>query len=242
MFAYFSIIILNIGDSSRYASSENELKKGNLILFSILALLITLGADIILKSNLISTERLLTNPTDIIGKINNTYLTTIALIFILVASLSTNLIANYIPSQNSLLNFLPKQLNLNSSGFIIILLGLIISMFWLPVLSQVGILSLLDTLGAFFGPIFGLIIADYYVINNKNIINKDIFSSNKESAYTHSNGWHIKAVYSVLIGFIFAASTIWNLKLNFLQSFSWILGALVTFLVYYLLSSKKINE
>ena len=248
MFAYFSIIILNIGDFSRYASSENELKKGNLslilnvILFSILALLITLGADIILKSNLITTERLLTNPTDIIGKINNTYLTTIALIFILVASLSTNLIANYIPSQNSLLNFLPKQLNLNSSGLIIILLGLIISMFWLPVLSQVGILSLLDTLGAFFGPIFGLIIADYYVISKKNIINKDIFSSNKESAYIYSNGWHIKAVYSVLIGFIFAASTIWNLKLNFLQSFSWILGAFVTFLVYYLLSSKKINE
>ena len=248
MFAYFSIIILNVGDFSRYASSENELKKGNLslilnvILFSILALLITLGADIILKSNLITTERLLTNPTDIIGKINNTYLTTIALIFILVASLSTNLIANYIPSQNSLLNFLPKQLNLNSSGLIIILLGLIISMFWLPVLSQVGILSLLDTLGAFFGPIFGLIIADYYVISKKNIINKDIFSSNKESAYIYSNGWHIKAVYSVLIGFIFAASTIWNLKLNFLQSFSWILGAFVTFLVYYLLSSKKINE
>ena len=115
-------------------------------------------------------------------------------------------------------------------------------MFWLPVLSQIGILSFLDTLGAFFGPIFGLIIADYYVISKKNIINKDIFSSNKESAYIYSNGWHIKAVYSVLIGFIFAASTIWNLKLNFLQSFSWILGAFVTFLVYYLLSSKKINE
>jgi len=244
LFAFFSIVILNIGDFSRYASSENELKKGNLslilnvILFSILALLITLGADIILKSNLITTERLLTNPTDIIGKINNTYLTTIALIFILVASLSTNLIANYIPSQNSLLNFLPKQLNLNSSGLIIILLGLIISMFWLPVLSQVGILSLLDTLGAFFGPIFGLIIADYYVISKKNIINKDIFSSNKESAYIYSNGWHIKAVYSVLIGFIFAASTIWNLKLNFLQSFSWILGALLTSLTYYLLAKK----
>ena len=115
MFAYFSIIILNFGDFSRYASSENELKKGNLslilnvILFSILALLITLGADIILKSNLITTEKLLTNPTDIIGKINNTYLTTIALIFILVASLSTNLIANYIPSQNSLLNFFPNN-------------------------------------------------------------------------------------------------------------------------------------
>ena len=51
------------------------------------------------------------------------------------ASLSTNLIANYIPSQNTLLNFLPKNLNLKSSGFIIIILGLLIGIFWLPILA-----------------------------------------------------------------------------------------------------------
>ena len=45
------------------------------------------------------------------------------LIFILFSSLSTNLIANYIPSQNVLLNLLPKNLSLKSSGLIIVLLG-----------------------------------------------------------------------------------------------------------------------
>ena len=242
MFAYFSIIILNYGDFSRYAKNENELKKGNLtlilniILFSILALFITLGSDIIINKNLTTAERILTNPTDIIGKIDNTYLTVFALLFILVASLSTNLIANYIPSQNTLLNFLPKQLNLNSSGFIIIIFGLVVASFWLPVLSQIGILSILDTLGAFFGPISGLIVADYYIVKKKKIINKDIFKS-KNSNYLYSNGWHIKAIYSILIGFIFSASTIWNPNLNFLQSFLWIFGAFITFITYYLLSS-----
>ena len=38
-------------------------------------------------------NRILTNPTDIIGKINNTYLTVTCLIFIFIASLSSNLIA-----------------------------------------------------------------------------------------------------------------------------------------------------
>ena len=70
----------------------------------------------------------------------------------------------------------------------------------------------------------------------KNSINKDICSSNKESAYVYSNGWHIKAVYSVLIGFIFAASTIWNSNLMFLQSYSWIIGAFVAGVAYYLLA------
>ena len=120
-------------------------------------------------------ERFLTNPTDIIGKIDNTYLTVISLFFIIVASLSTNLIANYIPSQNTLLNFVPKNLNLKSSGLLILLLGLLISVFWLPILSQIGILSFIDTIGSFFGPLFGLIVCDYYLIKKKKLLIK-IFS------------------------------------------------------------------
>ena len=245
MFAYFSIVILNFGDFSRYAKNETELNKGNLslvlnlILFSMISLLIVIGADIILNNGLTKSEKLLTNPTDIIGKFNNTYLTVTALLFILVASLSTNLIANYIPTQNALLNFLPKQLNLKSSGFIIIFIGFFIGLFWLPLLSQIGILSFLDTVGAFFGPMFGLMIADYYAIKKKNIINKDIFSSKPDSAYIYSNGWHYKAIYSIIIGFIFSASTIWNIDLRFLQSYSWIIGAFITYITYYLLAYRK---
>ncbi len=244
MFAFFSILLLNFGDYSRYAKDKNQLNKGNLslilnlILFSLFSVLLTLGADIILNSNLTQAERFLTNPTDIIGKIDNIYLTIISLFFIIIASLSTNLISNYIPSQNTLLNFLPKNLNLKSSGFLIIFFGLLISIFWLPVLSQIGILSFMDTIGSFFGPLFGLIICDYYLIKKGKVINKDIFSSKIESSYFYSNGWHYKAIYSVIIGFIFASSTIWNVNMQFLQTFSWLIGAFISFVTYYLLASK----
>ena len=244
MFAFFSIVILNFGDFSRYAKNQKELNRGNLtlifnlIVFSLLSVLITLGADIILNSNLTEAGKLLTNPTDIIGKFNNAYLTIVALFFILVASMSTNLIANYIPSQNTLLNFLPNKLTLKSSGFVIFFISLFVAVFWLPLLSQIGILSFIDTIGAFFGPIFGLMICDYYFVKKKIIVNKDIFSSKPKSSYMYSNGWHIKAVYSVLIGFLFSASTIWNIDLRFLQSYSWIIGAFVTYITYYLLASR----
>ena len=244
MFAYFSILIVNFGDFSRYVKNEKELNKGNLslilnlLLFSFLSVFIVLGADIILVKNFIQVDKLLTNPTDIIGKFDNTFLTSIALIFILFATASTNLIANYIPSQNTLLNFLPKNLSLKSSGILIIFISFFVSLFWLPVLSQIGILSMIDTIGSFFGPIFGVIIADFYLIRDKKIINKDIFSSLSTSTYYYSNGWQIKGVYAILIGFIFSSSTIWNVNLNFLQSFSWAIGAFVSWLTYYLLASK----
>jgi len=243
-FAYFSIVIVNFGDFSRYAKNENEVNKGNLslllnlLIFSFLAIFLVLGSSVFFEKNLIAVDRILTNPTDIIGKFDNTLLTFIALLFILVASTSTNLIANYIPSQNSIINFFPNKSSLKSSGMIIIFLGFIFAVFWDPILSKIGILSFVDTLGSFFGPIAGVMLIDYYVIKNKKVINKDIFSSNKDGAYHYSGGWQVKSIYSLFIGFIFASATIWNAELRFLQPFSWLIGAVFSSITYYLLASK----
>ena len=98
-----------------YVKNENELKKGNLslilnlIIFSFFAVFIVIGADVILNKNLENMERILTNPTDIIGKLI-ILINCNSFIFYIFASASTNLIANYIPAQNSLLNFLPTKL------------------------------------------------------------------------------------------------------------------------------------
>ena len=244
VFAYFSIVIINYGDFSRYVKNENELKKGNLslilnlLIFSLFAVFIVIGSDIFLNRNLENMERILTNPTDIIGKINNIQLTVVVLFFILFASASTNLIANYIPTQNILLNFLPDKLNLKSVAIIIAITGFFIGIFWLPLLSQIGILAFIDTVGSFFGPLFGIMVVDYYFVKKTNLENEDFFISNNSSLYFYSNGWHVKAIYSLLLGFIFAASTIWNEDLMNFQSYSWIIGAFISSLTYYLLSNK----
>jgi NCS1 family nucleobase:cation symporter-1 len=244
IFAYFSIVIINYGDFSRYVKDDNELKKGNLslifnlIIFSFFAVFIVIGSDIFLNKNLENMERILTNPTDIIGKVDNIKITVIVLFFIVFASASTNLVANYIPAQNTLLNLFPAKLDLKKTAIIITFFGSIIGLFWLSLLSQIGILSLIDTLGSFFGPLFGVMVVDYYLIKEKKLNNKDIFSIDTNNVYYYSYGWHIKAVYALLIGFIFSASTIWNPSLMNFQTYSWLIGALISSLTYYLLANK----
>ena len=105
-------------------------------------------------------------------------------------------------------------------------------------MSQVGALSIIDTIGAFFGPIFGIVIADYYIIKKKELVIKDIFSSKKDSAYYFSGGWQIRSIFCLIIAFIFSAATIWNADFRYLQSFSWLIGATVGFIMYYLVSKK----
>ena len=242
IFAYFSIVILSFGDFSRYVKDEKELNKGNfslilnLIIFSFFALFTVIGADAFLKQNPENLGKIFTNPTDIIGKINDLFLTVLVLIFVLIASASTNLIANFIPSQYTLINFSPNSLSLKSSSYIIAIISFLIGIFWLTYLSQIGILAFIDTAAAFFGPLFGVMISDYYLIKKGNLINKDIYSLEKNGSYYFSAGWHIKGVYSLLLGFIFSASTIWNSDLMFLQSYSWIIGAFVSAITYYLLA------
>jgi NCS1 family nucleobase:cation symporter-1 len=244
IFAYFSIIIVTFGDFSRYVKSESELKKGNLsllinlIIFSFFSVFIVIGSDVFLNLRFLDLSSILTNPTDIVGKFDNTSITVIAIFFIIISSASTNLVANFIPSQYSLINFLPNSLNLKSASYIILIVSFLIGIFWVTVLSQIGILSFVDTFSSFFGPLFGVMIADYYLIKSQSISNKDIYSTDTSGIYYFSSGWHIKGLYSLLVGFIFSASTIWNPNLMFLQSFAWIMGAIISLITYYLLTKK----
>ena len=245
IFSYFSIVIISFGDFSRYVKSPDALKFGNLslllnmIIFSVLSTTIVIGVDIILNQKLIGVNQLITKPMDIIGTIDNTFLTIIVLIFILFSSLSTNLISNYIPTQNTLINFMPSKLDLKNYGMLIFLLGLIVAGLWPSILSLIGTVSLINSLSAFFGPIFGVIIADYYFVKKENINHKDLFYMVENNLYYYSNGWNYKSLYALLIGFVFSFSIIWNYSLQDFKTFSWIIGSLVSFLIYYLLNNKK---
>ena len=244
IFAYFSILLVNFGDFSRYVQSEKELKKGNLslifnlIIFSFFSIFIVIGSDVFLNLKFLDLNSILTSPNDIIGKFDNLAITVTALIFIIVASISSNLVSNFIPSQYSLINFVPSKLNLKLSSLIIGLLGFLVSIFWFSVLSQIGILSIVDTVSSFFGPLFGVMIADYYFIKNKELSNKDIYSLDGKGKYFYSGGWHLKGIYSLFLGFIFSSSTIWNVNLMFLQPYSWIIGGIFSTITYYLLTKK----
>ena len=123
IFAYFSIIIISFGDFSRYVKDEKNLKKGNLslilnlILFSFFAVFIVIGSDAFLNLKFEDLDRIFTNPTDIIGKFDNLQITVVVLFFIIIASISTNLVANFIPSQYSLINLMPSKLSLKSASY-----------------------------------------------------------------------------------------------------------------------------
>ena len=58
---------------------------------------------------------------------------------------------------------------------LILFFGIIVGGLWPSLLSQIEVIRLIDSLAAFFGPIFGIIIADYYIVKKEKINHKDLF-------------------------------------------------------------------
>ncbi len=60
----------------------------------------------------------------------------------------------------------------------------------------------MDTLGAVIGPLFGILIADFYLVKKQKIVVDDLFTMKPEGTYWYRNGWNPVAVASTVIASI----------------------------------------
>ena len=64
------------------------------------------------------------------------------------------------------------SLTLKKTGVIISVIGLVISTFWLSIFSKGNILIFVEVAATTFGPIFGVVVADYYLFKKQQINHK----------------------------------------------------------------------
>ncbi len=240
MVAYFAAVIINFGDFSRFVKSENHMRLGNLLglplglaVFSFLALFITAGTAVLYGE-------MLTNPTDIIGKVDNLLLTVVAAITFFVATVGINLVANFIPPAYDLANLAPSHISARAGGFIAAFIAFFIGGLWVSAISNMGIAGFVDTLGAVLAPLYGIMVADYYLIQRQKLNIQDLFSSDPGGAYYFNKGWNTKALIAFAIASTFSVASVWTPALKALSGFSWLFGALLGgALHYYLMQNSK---
>lgn len=97
MVAYFAAVVVNYGDFSRFATSLSSMRRGNfyglpvsLTFFTFLALFITAGAYIAFQNG---EGTPLTNPAEIVGLVDNVWLTLVAAVTFFIAGLWVAVIA-----------------------------------------------------------------------------------------------------------------------------------------------------
>ena len=95
--------------------------------------------------------------------------------------------------------------------------------------------------GALIGPLFGILIADYYLVRNQHVVVDDLFTLEEDGAYYYSKGYNPAAVLTVAVTGGIAVLSVVVPKLTgvltWLPDYSWFLGCGLGFLVYLGLAS-----
>ncbi len=225
MIAYFAAVVINFGDFSRFVKTEEQMKRGNfwglpvsIAFFSFIALFVTAGTVVLFGEKLV-------NPADIVARVDNFWLTLIAAITFFAATVGINLVANFIPPAYDIANLAPSKISAKMGGIITAVIAFFIGALWVPVISTIGIAAFVDTLGALLAPLYGILVADYYLVRKRQIDLDALYSSDPKGAYYYTNGWNQKALIAFGLAAVFSVATVWMPALVSLSGYGWLIGA-----------------
>ena len=250
MVGYFAAVVINFGDFARFVKNEDEMKKGNLwglvgnvVFFSFITLMIT-GGTIAIFGEYVA------QPTDMVAKVDNLFLTIIAAFAFFAATVGINMVANFIPPAYDLANLMPSKINFRIGGLITAGFGFVIGGLWVAVITQMGLFPFVNTLGAILAPVFGIMIVDYYIIKKEKLDIDDLFDDSPKGRYHYNGGFNQKGMIAWILSGYIAVGTVWpNILFLGLDDFfanlgggggyAWIIGASLGAVIHLAISSKR---
>lgn len=234
MVGFWATMSISIADITRFASTQSDQVSGQLIglpgtmiLYSFVGIFVTCAAVINFKDVLIA-EDAPWDPVSLIAKFKSPVVVIISQLFMIIATLSTNIAANVIAPANAFSNIFPKKISFRMGGLITGIIGVIIMPWWL--LNEIS--GFLIFVSGLLGPVLGILITDYYFIRKKRVELAELY---KESGiYSYKNtGFNKAAIIALFIGVFLALIGYWVPAFNFLYSLSWFTGFIISSLIYY---------
>jgi len=196
--AYFAALLLNFGDFSRFAKSESAMKKGNFwglpvnfILFAIITVIVTGGSMKVFGEAIM-------DPVLIVEKINNPVATIVGSITFIVATMGINIVANFVSPAYDIANLAPQKIDFKMGGLITSILSVLVCP-WYFVSSAHAITVFVSIFGAVLGPMFGIMVADYYLVKKQTIVLEDLYTMSPKGSLHFDGGWNKKALLALAL-------------------------------------------
>jgi len=238
--AYFAALLLNFGDFARFGKNESAMKMGNFlglpvnfVVFSIVTVIVTAGTVQVFGEAIM-------DPVLIVERIGNPVVVAIGSITFIVATMGINIVANFVSPAYDIANLYPKRISFRLGGLITSILSVLVCP-WLFVASPQAITLFVAIFGAVMGPLFGTIIADYYLVKRQRVVLDDLYSMSPAGTYFYDKGWNRRAVIALAVsGFLsigLALLGAYGLIIN-VGDWGWLIGAVAAAAVYRALSSQ----
>ena len=251
MIAFWSTMSLSIPDFTRFSRSQRGQMVGQALglpatmtFFSVLAVLITSGGIALYG-------QAIWDPTQLIGRFDNTFVVLFGVITVVVATLSVNVAANVVSPSYDFSNVFPKLINRRVGGVLTGVIGIVIMPWRLLESANTFIFVWLNFYGGLLGAVAGVMIADYWVINHRRI---DVAECYREGGrYWFTGGWNWRAVVATVAGMTIGVGGAYSGLdasghktgpfpvdgyipfLKFFWDYNWVAGFILAFVLYLVL-------
>ena len=238
--AIYGTFVLNFCDFTRGAKSRQAVVMGNfwglpinMLFFGIIVVILT-GGQLAIDGTLIQ------SPTDIVQKIPNKFFLVLASLSLLILTIGVNLMANFVAPSFALANLMPHYLNFRRAAIVSAVIGFVI-LPWNLYSSPIVIVYFLGGLGAFLGPLFGIVMADYWLIRRQHVDVPKLYTHDPAGPYHYVNGINPNAIKALIPSALISLFFAFLPALHALSQFSWFIAAALGSIFYYVIAPKGLT-
>ncbi|KAE9585425.1 hypothetical protein Lal_00017943 [Lupinus albus] len=197
--SFWATLALNIPDFTRYAKSQNDQIIGQIGLPIFMGLFTFVGIAVTSSTKVIF-GKVISNPIQLLGQIGGFTTIILAIIGISLATITTNIAANVVAPANALVNLSPTLFTFRRGALLTAILGIAFQPWRLLKSSESFVYTWLVGYSALIGPIGGIILVDYYLIQKRNLCLRDLYSRSALGAYYYSRGFNVAAILALVFG------------------------------------------
>ncbi|HEY0793031.1 MAG TPA: NCS1 family nucleobase:cation symporter-1 [Chthoniobacterales bacterium] len=235
--SYFSGPMLNFGDFSRYGKNFASVRRGNFWGLPVNFLAFSIVTVITTSATVPIFGKLMTDPVETVSHIDSPTAVVLGALTFLIATIGINIVANFVSPAFDFSNVAPKLISWRAGGMIAATASIFITP-WNLFNNPTVIHYTLDILGGCIGPLYGILIVDYYLVRKQRVELSDMYTMSPQGRYWYRSGVNPSAVLALVVAAAIAVSSAMVPALAPLANFSWFIGVFCGGIVYFLLMSR----
>ena len=239
--------MLNFGDFSRYGKSFAAVKKGNLLGLPINFLFFSILTVLTASATVPVFGELITDPIHTVERIDTPFAILLGGLTFVTATVGINIVANFIAPAFDFSNVAPSKISWRMGGMIAAV-GSVLLTPWNWYNNDQAIQYTLGFLGALIGPLFGILIAGYYIVARQRIKVDAMYTMAEQGPYWYRRGVNPNAIWAMVgAGLPSIAAAVLTrpladlgfVDLTWLGNFSWFIGCGLGFALFALLERMR---
>lgn len=245
--SYFSGPMLNFGDFARYGKSFEAVKRGNFLGLPVNFLFFSLLTVITASATVPVFGELITDPIHTVERIDTPFAILLGGLTFVIATVGINIVANFISPAFDFSNVAPHRISWRMGGMIAAV-GSVILLPWNWYNNADAIHYTLGVLGAMIGPLFGILIAGYYVSARQRVLVDDMFTMSEQGRYWYTKGYNTNAVSALLLAGVPTIALgvlpkliadLGGFDISWIGNFTWFIGCGLGYAIFVILERRN---